>query len=67
MSLNLLSNLYVNVSLKKSTNSLPYRMYLNLWFYSKVFRHLYFIVKNKMAGFFDKKDKADDENKTEQN
>ena len=50
-----------------TTNSLPYRMYLNLWFYSKVFRHLYFIVKNKMAGFFDKKDKADDENKTEQN
>lgn len=50
-----------------TTNSLPYRIYLNLWFYSKIFRHLYFIVKNKMERFFDKKDKADDENKTEQN
>lgn len=50
-----------------TTNSFTYRLYLNFWFYSKTFRHLYSIGKGKMERIFGKKDKADDENKTEQN
>ncbi len=50
-----------------TTQSFTYRAYLNLWFYSKTFRHLYFIGKNKLERIFGKRDKVDDENKTEQN
>lgn len=45
--------------------SLKYRLYLNVWYYTRFFRHSYRFGKNKVAKIFGKKENSQDENKAE--
>lgn len=45
--------------------SVKYRLYLNLWYYTRFFRHSYRFGKNKAGKIFGKKENSQNENKAE--
>ncbi len=50
-----------------TNHSLRYRLYLNVWYYTRFFRHIFMFIKRRIQNIFDKKESKPDDNTTEQN